>query len=92
MCGCARGGWAGGRELTSMLHKGLLTLGVCERTKTLGLKKLQDGIIHVIQPDIQFQQVNSDVLDVDPQYVAIGQKKSSVYITGNRRPKNEPTN
>ena len=35
---CAQGGWAGGRELTSMLHERLLTLGVCERTKTLGKK------------------------------------------------------
>ena len=66
-----------------------MTLGVREGPD-FGLKKqLQDGIRHVRQPAIRFCRVNSD--DFDPQCVAIGQKKSSVYITGNEGPENEPT-
>ena len=51
-------------------------------------KQLQDAVRHLRQSDIRFKRVNSD--EFDPQYVAIGQKKSSVYIIGNEGPENEP--
>ena len=57
--------------------------------ENFGLKKqLQDGIIHAIQPDIQFWRVNSD--EFGPRYVTIVKNRSSVYITGNEGPQNKP--